>query len=182
MKRIKLLLIFLFTVIFLVVLYKLQDTKIIKLQNPYISDDRKEYFVVQNPPKEDSNLVKMVYEFNKVPRKSEIQVFYKETFWLNRFYKPYKILWYNYDIFKTPEIFHEYGLIQFVTTNFKLRYSEANEISHLEKINLPYFRFYDFNRFEYYPNGTVNDSNFRGDDPFIKSVQEKDQRVLPVLQ
>ena len=97
-KRLKVLLIIITLLSSPFLFYKLQGTRIhwLKFDSKKIGDDYGDLFIVQNPPSSKEDLIKLIEKMNdtldlksRIKKGYYLQAFYKETFNLTRFYKPY---------------------------------------------------------------------------------------------
>jgi hypothetical protein len=104
-KRLKIFLIVLIILISPLLFYKLQGTRIHRFNydTSKIGDNYDDYFIIQNPPTSEEDLIKLIEKMNDTlqlentkDKTSYYQRFYKETFHLNRFFKPYYDFWRNY--------------------------------------------------------------------------------------
>jgi hypothetical protein len=100
-KRLKIILIVLIILFSPILLYKIQGTRIhwIRFESKKIGDDTLDVFLIQNPPASKEELIKLIEDMNdtlklkiRVNNKNfYTQSFYKESFHLTRFFKPYRI-------------------------------------------------------------------------------------------
>jgi hypothetical protein len=168
-----------------VVIYKLSGTHIYKLDTNILNEidlsdslysESTEIFAIQNPPDTDREIVELIYDFNKENHieKAQLgeiytQTYYKETWTVNRFFEPYK----GGFLFSTEYNFFEGNFPEYPTENIHFIYKMSKESIRCDSIycpNLPYFEFYKIGDWKRYtPNGTKQNPNDKGYDPFVKS-------------
>ncbi|PKB18715.1 hypothetical protein [Flavobacterium sp. 5] len=164
-KKRRILLIIIAIVLSPFILYKLEGTKIhwIKFENKKVADDVFDVFVLQNPPSSKEELIKLIEEMNDtIDLKSRanktlyVQSFYKETFNLTRFYKPYYHAFIGGALIDirsdNSEFINEY-LVSYVYNDKELikEYKNCKEACP----TLPYYRFETYNRSS---TETINDT------------------------
>jgi hypothetical protein len=172
MKRIKRLKVFLIVLAILslpFLFYKLQGPKIywFKFDSKEIGDNYGDVFIIQNPPSSKEDLIGLIEEMNDTLKlknrveKKELysQSFYKETFHLTRFFKPYyAIIIGNYvdGAYDVDGDFMEEKLIDY---NYKDE-KRANDCGEWCPV-YPYYTLYKQGSitYEYYPKGFKNNPN-----------------------
>lgn len=146
--------------------YKLQGTKIhwLKFDSKYIGDSNGDIFIIQNPPSTKEDLIRLIEEMNdtldfkdRLNKKTYyVQYFYKESFHLTRFFKPYytTILGNYVDVrVDNDGDFDKEHLVNYFYKN------EAAEKKFGDKGPIyPYYIFYSYDKeglhnTEYYPKG-----------------------------
>ena len=171
-KRLKVVFIIITILLSPILFYKLQGTKIywLKFDSKKIGDDYGDIFVIQNPPSSKEDLIKLIKKMNdtinlkyRVNKKSSyIQYFYKETFHLTRFFKPYySTIVGNYVDIRVDND-GDFDKERLVLYKYKrdITDKECGEWCPI----YPYYIFYSydnngFHDLEYYPKGLKNDPN-----------------------
>lgn len=169
-KRLKITLIIIAILSSPLLFYRLQGTKIhwLKFDSKKIGDGYGDIFIVQNPPSSKEKLIKLIEKMNdSIDLKSRItterytQAFYKESFNLTRFYKPYytAFIGAHIDIRDDNAEFTEEHLVDYIFKNdgTEKEYGDRGPI-------YPYYIFYSydnkgFHNSEYYPKGLKNNPN-----------------------
>lgn len=166
----------------IIVVYKLSGTHIYKLDTNISKEidlsnslysENIEFFVIQNPPSTDRDVVELIRKFNKKNGIDDldldepyIQVFYKESWTVNRFFEPF------YSFGSDTESNLLYGTFpdkpkDYVVYVVKPWAEEKNNKNHPIT---PYFKFYKVPDWKIYtPNGTKQNHNDNGYDPFVKT-------------
>ena len=148
-------------------LYKLQGTRIhwLKFDSMKIGDDYGDIFIIQNPPSSKEELIDLIGKMNdtldlksRITKESYTQAFYKETFNLTRFYKPYytAVIGTYIDIRSDNAEFTKEHLVDYLYKN-NINDKECGDWCPI----YPYYIFYSydnesFNKSEYYPKGLKN--------------------------
>ena len=168
-KRLKILLLVLVILSSPFVFYKLQGTRIhwLKLEAKKIGENNGEIFIIQNPPSAKEELIELIEKMNDTlnlnsiakNKKNYTQYFYKETFNLTRFYKPYytSILGNYVDIIN--DINGDFDEEYLASYNYKYQNNENHPIEWLPIY--PYYAFYKEGSidYEYYPKGLKDNPN-----------------------
>jgi hypothetical protein len=173
-KRLKLLLVITTILLSPFLFYKLQGTRIhwIKFDSKNIGDDQGDFFIVQNPPSSKEELIQLIEKMNgtiglksKRLKESYTQAFYKETFNLTRFYKPYytAFIGTHIDLRSDNSPFIKEHLVDYMYVNIKSDKECGGWCP-----AYPYYIFYNydsegFHNSEYYPKGLKNDPTKRWD-------------------
>lgn len=148
--------------------YKLQGTRIywLKFDNKRIADDGLDVFVIQNPPSSKEDLIKLIEKMNdtidlksRANKKWYAQSFYKETFNLTRFYKPYytSFIGTYIDIRSDNAEFIKEQLVDYVYNN-----EDEDKNCGMWCPVYPYYRFHNGEgsvSCEYYPKGLKDNPN-----------------------
>ena len=126
-----------------------------------------EIFIIQNPPSAKEELIELIEKMNDTlnlnsiakNKKNYTQYFYKETFNLTRFYKPYytSILGNYVDIIN--DINGDFDEEYLASYNYKYQNNENHPIEWLPIY--PYYAFYKEGSidYEYYPKGLKDNPN-----------------------
>lgn len=148
--------------------YKMQGTKIYWLPFDYKKiGEQPDVFVIQNPPSSKEDLIKLIESMNNTinlktvaSKKYYGQSFYKETFNLTRFYKPYYMSFIGtyIDIREDNSEFTQEHLASYIysDTDLEKKYGDKKGPVY------PYYRFYDGEgsiSYEYYPKGLKDNPN-----------------------
>jgi hypothetical protein len=169
-KRLKLVLIIITILSSPYLLYKLQGTKIywLKFDSKKIGDDYGDIFIIQNPPSSREELIKLIEKMNdtldlktRIKKEYYLQAFYKETFNLTRFYKPYYTAFIGtyIDIRSDDAEFTKEHLVDYLYKS-DITNKECGDWCPI----YPYYIFYSydnesFHNSEYYPKGLKNNPN-----------------------
>ncbi len=166
-KRLKIFLIFLIILISPLLFYKLQGTIIhrFNFDTSKIGDNSRDFFIIQNPPTSEKDLIKLTEKMNDTlklentkDKKHYSQLFYKETFHLNRFFKPYYDFFGNHIDIKNDQQ-GDFDKERLVSYYFK---DNDQDNKYDKSPNYPYYEFYSEvgTIGYYYPKGIKSNPNF----------------------